>query len=73
MAVGAVGVGLALLELRREARLAGERQPRRDEAFSGRRARYEQLRYCEGCHLIFDPDGRSEPADRDGFERLLGG
>lgn len=43
----------------------------RNRSLPQRRARYAELRYCAGCHVVFDGQARAEPADREGVDRLL--
>lgn len=47
-----------------EARLNTEVLPRRIE-------RYNQLRYCENCHVLFDCDGHGELGSELGFQRMM--
>lgn len=34
-------------------------------------ARYNELKYCESCHTLFDNQGRAEDANSIGFDKLL--
>lgn len=33
--------------------------------------RYQELRYCERCHLLFDNKGRSADGGEDGFAQMM--
>ena len=33
--------------------------------------RYNALRYCERCHLLFDPQGRSAGGSEQGFAKMM--
>lgn len=73
MTVAAMAVGcLALLDLVVRAKRQDAREDAVNEDRPARQARYAELRYCGGCHAVFDGEGRSEPADEAGFGRMMG-
>jgi hypothetical protein len=45
-----------------------EAKPAIDTPWAGR---FMEIRICRFCHRVFDQSGRSEPANRDGFQRMM--
>ncbi len=63
--IGGVAVTTALRNQKEEDRLNKEVWPKQVR-------RYNQLRYCENCHILFDSQGRSADGSELGFAQMMG-
>lgn len=63
--IGGVAVTTALRNQKEEDRLNKEVWPKQVH-------RYNQLRYCENCHILFDSQGRSADGSELGFAQMMG-
>lgn len=62
--IGGMAVVTALRNQKEEDRLNKEVWPKQVH-------RYNQLRYCESCHILFDSQGRSADGSELGFSQMM--
>ena len=62
--IGGMTVVTALRNQKEEDRLNKEVWPKQVH-------RYNQLRYCENCHILFDTQGRSADGSELGFSQMM--